>query len=81
MNSQFKKTLSARQRRLLELFQKRPERDLDELMVVFKGEIWRASLISSIKSISAKMVPHGYHIIRTTPLGRGNRATYEMKKL
>jgi hypothetical protein len=81
MNSQFKKTLSDRQRKILAMFEKQPEIDLDDIMVAFKGDVWRASVIYSIKSLSAKMVPHGYHIIRTTPLGRGNRASYEMKKL
>jgi len=73
--------LNDRQQKLLDLFRDGKERDLDDVIVYFGNDVWRNSVISSIKGLSAKIVPLGFHIVRTTPLGRGHRAIYRMEKI
>ena len=82
MNSLRKKLrLNERQEILFEIFCNKQPHDLDDIVVSFGNDVYRSSLISTINTLSAKMVPFGYSIVQTTPLGRGNRAVYQMRKL
>jgi hypothetical protein len=52
---------------------------LDEINIKLKKSS-RQSLIVRLKYLTAKIAPHGYIIERTSGIGRGIKAEYQMRK-
>ena len=81
---QFKSTLKGRQLKLFNIFRGENEHELDRICDMIqkleKKKVARGAVIIAIQTLSAKMGLHGFTIVRTTPIGRGHRASYKMVK-
>lgn len=77
--------LSKLEAKIMTAFEQRPNHvwDLDEIAkVAYKGrqrpEYWRTSLQCLMRGLAMKTVAHAKSVRRTSGLGRGNKAEYQL---